>query len=119
MGRLLTLGLDLLLLQLDCLDTVLYISKSLFGTCLFSLGSLFKHNDLELHLSLFILQLASFRLECGQLSLIFFHHLLLNSLVLLVEFKRMLLVDSERLQSGTDLTCNCNHILRIKEVVLQ
>ena len=91
----LTLALDFLLLQLDSLNSMLHIRNSLLGTHLLIPCCFFKHDDFEFHLAFDVLQFACFRLERSQFYLIFFHHFLFDSLIFLVQFKCVLLVDCE------------------------
>lgn len=114
---LLTLIFDLLLLQFQCLNVILDIITALFLARLDTFTSFFKHYHLKLHLSLFVKKLISFVFQSLKFGLVLIDHFFLHSLVFLVDFERLLFVDCESFELRFDLIGDCDHVIRIKELI--
>jgi len=60
----------------------------------YCLLGLFKHYNFELKLTINFLKVAPLRLELLQFGLVLFNHSLFEGLILLIQFKSLLFVDS-------------------------
>ena len=85
---------DFLLFELERLDLVLNIVSLLLLASLLSATCLIEHDDFKLKFTLNVEQSVSLLLQLLQLCPVLLNHFLLQGLILLIQLKRLLSIDS-------------------------